>query len=127
MIINWIIATYKPSGISLLRVGGCGTGVSCVVCFGFAVSSNVNGVIKAILNIFIFFTKRFCKHKKYKNHKKHKRPKSANKPISNFLSLRCFKCIKKLPLLFLFACMRFVLFVRANSCSRKKKTSLKLP
>ena len=82
MIINWIIATYKPSGISLLRVGGGGTGVSCVVCFGFAVSSNVNGVIKAILNIFIFFYKKILQAQKVQKPQKAQKAqkcKQANK------------------------------------------------
>ena len=39
-------------------------------------SSNVNEVIRAILNFFYrFFTKRFYTHKKHKKHKKHKRHK----------------------------------------------------
>ena len=46
-------------------------------------SSNINEVIRAVLNFFFFFTKRFCEHKKHKN---------ANKRISDFFPLRCFLC-----------------------------------
>ena len=39
-------------------------------------SSNVNDVIRAISNLLIFFTKRFCKYKTHKKHKKHKKHKN---------------------------------------------------
>ena len=41
VMIIWIIATYIPSGIWLLRVGGGGggAGASCLVCFEFAVNT----------------------------------------------------------------------------------------
>ena len=35
-------------------------------------SSNVNEAIKAISNLFIFFTRKFYTHKKHKKQKKHK-------------------------------------------------------
>ena len=47
-------------------------------------SSNINEVIRAVLNFFFFFTKRFGTHKnnkknkKNKRHKKHKRTKRTN-------------------------------------------------
>ena len=35
-------------------------------------SSNVNEVIRAVLNSLFFFKKKFCTHKKHKKHEKHK-------------------------------------------------------
>ena len=40
MMIIWIIATYIPSGICLLRVGSGGAGAGSVVCFGFAMNTS---------------------------------------------------------------------------------------
>ena len=48
-------------------------------------SSNVNAAIRAVLKVFILFTKIFYTHKKYKKHKdatkqkykKHKKPKNV--------------------------------------------------
>ena len=45
-------------------------------------SSNINEVIRAVLNFFFILTKRFYTHKKPKRHKKHKKqkaPKSTKK------------------------------------------------
>ena len=53
------------------------------------VSSDINEVIRAVLNFLFFFTKGFCSHKKYKKHK------NANKGISDFFHLRCFLCAQK--------------------------------
>ena len=68
-----------------LEVGMEGMWGICVEMWGMEVgiwrmSSNVNEVIRAILNFFIFFTKRFYTHKKHKKHKdatkqKHKKHK----------------------------------------------------
>ena len=45
-----------------------------------------------------------------------------------FFLLDVFMRIKMLSFLFLFACMRFVLFVRVkSSCKKKKERGLKLP
>ena len=35
-------------------------------------SSNVNEVIREVLNSFFFFRKRFCTHEKHQKHQKHK-------------------------------------------------------
>ena len=56
-------------------------------------SSNINEVIRAVLNFFFFFTKRFCMHAKCKRHKKHKKHQNHQnkiKQINNFFPLRCF-------------------------------------
>ena len=37
VIIIWVIATYIPAGVCLLKVGGGGSGADCVVRFGFVV------------------------------------------------------------------------------------------
>ena len=45
-------------------------------------SSNINEVIRAVLNSFFFFTKRFCthqKHQKRQEHKKHKKHQKTQK------------------------------------------------
>ena len=77
-------------------------------------SSNINEVIKAVLNILHFFTKIFYTHKKDKKHKKApkaqkapkalkapktqkvqkstKKHKNAKKQISDSFPLRCFLC-----------------------------------
>ena len=69
-------------------------------------SSNLNEIIRAILNFFILFTKIFYKHKKAQKAQKAQRrnqakvqkaqtaqkDKNANKRISDFLPLRCFLC-----------------------------------
>ena len=48
--------------------------------FGFLVSSNINEVIRAVLNSLYFFTKGFRTHKKHqKHHQKHKKHKNATK------------------------------------------------
>ena len=66
------------------------------------ISNNVNEVIKAVLNFFIFFfAKRFLKHKKYKKHKKHK---NANKRISDFSPLDVFYAHKNAAF-FVFVCL----------------------
>ena len=57
-------------------------------------SSNVNLVIRAVLNsvFFFFFTKRFCTHKKHQKHKDadKQKHKNANKWISDFFPLDVF-------------------------------------
>ena len=67
-------------------------------------SSNVDEVIRAISNLFI-----------YENILQAQKVQNANKRINEFLPLRCA------AFLFLFACMRFVLFVLAKSFCKKKK------
>ena len=62
-------------------------------------SSNINEVIRAVLNFFFFFTKRFCEHKKHKN---------ANKRISDFFPLRCFYAHKNTDF-FVFVCLYAIL------------------
>ena len=79
------------------------------------VSSNVNEVIRAVSNLFIFYEKISCvqKHKDVtkQKRKKHKKHKNANKRISDFFPLRCFfKRVKTLSFLLLFAYVCFVLF-----------------
>ena len=45
MMIIWIIATYIPFGICILRVGSGGAGAGCVVCLRFGTNHNdVNDV-----------------------------------------------------------------------------------
>ena len=110
-------------------------------------NSIVNEVIWAVLNslllLFYFLPKRFHTHKKHKKHKKHrkdkdatgqkhkkhKKHKSTNKRINDFFLLRCFLSVMrflsviKLPFLFLFAYVHFVLFVplmRVKSFRKKK-------
>ena len=39
-------------------------------CDNWKFSSNINKVIRAVLNFFFFFTKRFCTHQKHKKHQK---------------------------------------------------------
>ena len=86
-------------------------------------SSNVNEVIGAISNLFIFFYEKISHAQKaQKARKAHKKHKNANNRISDFFPLRCFfKRIKTMPFLFLFAYMRFVLFVRVKSFCKKTK------
>ena len=72
-------------------------------------SSNVNEVIRVVLNSFIFFTNWFCTHKKHQKHKDatKQKHKNANKRISNVFPLIYFYA----PFLILIACKRFVFFV----------------
>ena len=78
-------------------------------------SSNVNEVIRAVLNFFFFFTKRFRTHQMHKKHQKHQKykdatkqkHKNANKRISDFFPLDLFDAHKMQPFLFWFAYMRF--------------------
>ena len=86
----------------------------------YIISSNVNEVIRAVLKslfIFFFFAKRF------RSHKKHKKHKNANKRLSDFFPLHIFYAHKTLPFLFLFAYVRFVLFVRVKKRKKKKEKS----
>ena len=61
-------------------------------------STNIDEVIKTVLNFLIFFRRKSYTHKKRKNTKSTKRTKNtkakkaqnANKRISHFLPLRCF-------------------------------------
>ena len=62
-------------------------------------NSNVNEVIRAVLNfLFFFFTKRFHTHQMHKKDQKHQKykdatkqkHKNANKRISDFFPLRSF-------------------------------------
>ena len=60
-------------------------------------SSNVNEIIRVVLNSSFFFTKRFYTHQKHQKHQKRKdatkqKHKNANKRISDFFPLRCFLC-----------------------------------
>ena len=61
------------------------------------------------------------KHKKHKKNKKYKEHKTQISEEATFFALDVFKRIKMLPFLFLFAYMRFVLFVRVKSFRKKKK------
>ena len=81
-------------------------------------SSNVNEVIKTLLNFLSFFTKTFDTHQKHSKTRKApealndiktlgQKHKNANKRISDYFPLRCFLGAF---FLFLFACKRFVLF-----------------
>ena len=65
------------------------------------ISSNINGVIRAVLKPIFFFTKKFRTHKKHKKHQKHQKhqkaqrrnqakAQNANKGISGYFPLRCF-------------------------------------
>ena len=63
-------------------------------------------------------------HKRYKDaskqkHKKHKEHKNANKLMSDFFPIICFYAHKTLAFLFLFAYVRFVLFVRVKYFRKK--------
>ena len=79
-------------------------------------SSNVNEVIRAVLNSLFFFTKIFRthqkhkKHQKHQKHKKHKKHKNANKPtkIKNALEkhLREEKSLIQLCAFLCFLCAR---------------------
>ena len=42
-------------------------------------SSNVNEIIRVVLNSLFFFTKRFYTHQKHQKHERHKRHKDATK------------------------------------------------
>ena len=84
-------------------------------------SSNINEVIKVVLNPLLFFTKRFRTHKKHKKHKKHKdatkqNHKNVNKRINDFFPLDVSYEHKTLPFLFGFAYVRFCAF-----CMHKEK------
>ena len=68
------------------------------------------GLSGVISNLFIFFTKRFNKHKKnkkHKNNKKHKKNKKHKSQTGDFLSLRHYYAHKMLTFLFLFTCLTF--------------------
>ena len=54
VMIIWIIATYLPSGICLLGVGGGSAGAGCVECFGFAMCIYHSGVIYCTLVSLLF-------------------------------------------------------------------------
>ena len=64
-------------------------------------SSNINEVIRAVLNSFFFFTKRFCTHqnspkstkstKSTKKHQKHQKPRKAPKTTKNTKSTKKHK------------------------------------
>ena len=71
-------STYYRGGVMMMSilVSECRVGV---LVWG---SSNVNEVIRKIPNLFLFFTKRFSKHKKHKT--------QTTKRISDFFPLRCF-------------------------------------
>ena len=75
-------------------------------------SSNVNEVIRAVLNSFIFFTNWFCTHKKNQKHKDatKQKHKNANKRISIFFPLDVFYAHKTQPFLFWLAYVRFCAF-----------------
>ena len=50
--------------------------------YSYIVSSNVNEVIRVVLNSLFFFTKRFCTHQKHWKHQKqqkHQKHKDATK------------------------------------------------
>ena len=54
-------------------------------------SSNINEVIRAVLNFLFFFTKIFPTHKKHLRHKDTQaRAQNANKQIRDYFLLRCF-------------------------------------
>ena len=42
------------------------------------VRSNINEVIRAVLNFFFFLTKRFCMHKKHQKHQKGQKAQKHN-------------------------------------------------
>ena len=42
-------------------------------------SSNINEVIRAVLNFLFFFTKRFCSHQKHQKRQDHKKDKKHKK------------------------------------------------
>ena len=71
------------------------------------VSSNVNEVIRAVLNFLFFFTKRFHKHKMHTSeqkqkrqhfyaHKKHLMRKKSLIRLFAFLCFLCFLCVQNL-------------------------------
>ena len=62
----------------------------------WSTSSNINEVITAVLNL--FFTKRFCTHKKHKKQKKHKKHQKAPKSTKKYQkALKSTKRIKIQP------------------------------
>ena len=109
-------------------------------------SSNVNEVIRAILNFLIFFTKRFYTHKKHKKRKTHisqqqkkkgsvfirlktSKGKKVAYSLVCVLCFRCFLCfclVASLCFLWLLlGCVSvifvtFVLFVRVKSFRKKR-------
>ena len=89
-------------------------------------NSIVNKGIRAILNLCIFFYKKIshaCKKstKSIKSIKIIKSTKSTKLKQTTFLLLDVFMHMKMVSFLFLFACMRFVPFVRVKSSCKKKK------
>ena len=75
-------------------------------------SINVNGAIKAISNLFIFFLRKSFTHTKSTKSRKSTTTQTSQK--GTFFPLDVFMHIKMLPFLFLFACLHFVrnLFVK---------------
>ena len=66
-------------------------------------SSNINEIIRAVINFLFFFTKRFRihkKHQKYKKHQKRKKQKNTNKltNIKNALKNICVEKVTYSPI-----------------------------
>ena len=88
-------------------------------------SSNVNEVIRAVLNFIFFWTKIFCTHQKHQKHKDatKQKHKNANKRISDFFLLRCF--YGHFLLLFAVSLLSFFVLVKSSRKKNKKfKTAL---
>ena len=61
------------------------------------ISSNINEVIRAVLNsLFFFFTERFCTHQKYQKHQKHQKHKKAPKAPKGKKSTKSTKSTKNI-------------------------------
>ena len=85
-------------------------------------NSNMNAVIRAVLNSLFFFTKRFRTHRKTQRHKDTQaKAQNANKQISDFFSLHAFKSFS---FLFFFAVSVLCFLCLWNFWIKKSKIDL---